>query len=268
MADEADPPAHGPAVARQLAAQHARGAGVGAQERGQDPQQGRLAGAVRAEDDQRPPLFEGEGQVLQRDALAVRPAEAAALDRGHRRSVSAACLSVGATTGKSWSIAFGLPGKLMMSVRPAIPATPRVRMPRGVCVAPRRAHRLGESGRLALDHGAGGLGRDVVGGQTGPAGREDERQPRRHVRAQPLFDRRRVVGHDLRGHHVGAGPAGQPASRAPETSSPSPRDSVVEMVRIAVSIGGELTGPCASPPCRPSSPAAPPLPRSPRAPGP
>ena len=44
--------------------------------------------------------------------------------------------SVGASTPNSWSIAFGEPGKLTISVRPAIPETPRVSIPIGVCRAP------------------------------------------------------------------------------------------------------------------------------------
>ena len=50
-----------------------------------------------------------------------------------RSSVAAACSSVGATTGQDWPIAFGLPGKFTISVRPRTPDTPRVRMPSGVC---------------------------------------------------------------------------------------------------------------------------------------
>ena len=38
-------------------------------------------------------------------------------------------------TGNSSAIAFGFPGKLMISVRPAIPDTPRVRIPSGVCLS-------------------------------------------------------------------------------------------------------------------------------------
>ncbi len=48
-----DPPADGPAVVRERPAEHAHDAGVRAQQRGEDPQQRRLAGAVGAEDDER-----------------------------------------------------------------------------------------------------------------------------------------------------------------------------------------------------------------------
>ena len=57
-----------------------------------------------------------------------------------RSSVCAACSSVGSTTGHDWSIAFGLPGKLTISVRPRTPDTPRVRMPSGVW--PRASERI------------------------------------------------------------------------------------------------------------------------------
>ena len=53
VAEQADAAAHGPALAGQLVPEHARAAGVRAQERGQHAQQRRLAGAVGAEDDER-----------------------------------------------------------------------------------------------------------------------------------------------------------------------------------------------------------------------
>ena len=39
------------------------------------------------------------------------------------------CLSVGASTGKSWSIDFGEPGKFTISERPAMPDTVAVPLP-------------------------------------------------------------------------------------------------------------------------------------------
>ena len=57
-----------------------------------------------------------------------------------RSSVCAACSSVGSTTGHDWSIAFGLPGKFTISVRPRTPDTPRVRIPSGVW--PRASERI------------------------------------------------------------------------------------------------------------------------------
>jgi len=57
-----------------------------------------------------------------------------------RSSVCAACSRVGSTTGHDWSIAFGLPGKFTISVRPRTPDTPRVRIPSGVW--PRASERI------------------------------------------------------------------------------------------------------------------------------
>src|ERR1700755_3336617 len=95
-------------------------------------------------------------------------------------------------TGNSSPIAFGLPGKLMISDRPAIPDTPRVRIPIGVWrtasarlasahpgagrVAPGPgAHRRAKPGGGAFEAPLGGLGGDVSVVQPVPAGGEDER---------------------------------------------------------------------------------------------
>ena len=114
--------------------------------------------------------------VAQRDALAVGAADPLQRDGGRAtrrwrplpwlespRSVCTACSSTGAITGKSCSTAFGLPGKLTISVDSAMPAIPRVRIPSGVWRGRLGAHRLGQAGRLAVDHHAGRLRRDVVG---------------------------------------------------------------------------------------------------------
>ena len=50
-----------------------------------------------------------------------------------RSSSFAACSSVGSMIGQDCSIAFGLPGRFTISVRPRTPDTPRVRWPSGVC---------------------------------------------------------------------------------------------------------------------------------------
>ena len=90
VAEEADPPAHGPALARQRAAEHARRAAVRAQQRRQDPQQRRLAGAVGAEHRQRLALLERQRHPGERHALAVGPADVSQLDRLMVRRVPAA----------------------------------------------------------------------------------------------------------------------------------------------------------------------------------
>ena len=74
----------------------------------------------------------------------------------------------------TWRMLLGLPGKLTIRVRLRIPATARESIQFCVCGARRRAHRLGDPGRLALDHRAGRLGGDVVGREAGAAGRQDE----------------------------------------------------------------------------------------------
>src|ERR671918_566467 len=64
-----------------------------------------------------------------------------------------------------------------------------------------RAHRLGQPGHLAVDHGSGGLGRDVAGSQSRPAGGDHQ-----HGRGGQLSERRLdpvpLVRNDLATHHV------------------------------------------------------------------
>ena len=90
------------------------------------------------------------------------------------RSSATACGSAGPIASPTWRMLFGLPGKLTISVRPRMPATARDSIQlRGVRPR-RRAHRLGDAGSLAVDHGASRLGRHVVGREAGAAGRQDE----------------------------------------------------------------------------------------------
>ena len=67
------------------------------------------------------------------------------------------------------------PGRLQTSAVPTVPHTPRPSMPKG---RPRRVagapHRLGQAGRLAVDHHAGALGREVAGAEAGAAGGDDD----------------------------------------------------------------------------------------------
>ena len=77
MAEEADPAAHRVAVVGQRAAEHANLAGVRAQQRGEHPQQRRLAGAVGPEHDERATGLERERDVAQRGALAIAASDAA-----------------------------------------------------------------------------------------------------------------------------------------------------------------------------------------------
>ena len=83
VAEEADLPAHRPALARQLAAEHLDLAAVRAQQRGEDPQQRGLAGAVGAEHGQGLTRVQSERDAGERHALAVRAADVSQLDRSH-----------------------------------------------------------------------------------------------------------------------------------------------------------------------------------------
>src|SRR5205085_30261 len=81
--EEADAPTHLPRAGGQLRSEHARLSPVRAQQRGEDPQEGGLAGAVGPEDDERLAVLERQADVAQGRALAVVAAEAGQLERGH-----------------------------------------------------------------------------------------------------------------------------------------------------------------------------------------
>ena len=103
---------------------------------------------------------------------AVRPRTSA---RGARRRAAPARGGAPARAPRrTRRCAFGLPGKLTISVRPRVPATPRESIQCSVCGAGGGAHRLGDPRRLALDHLAGRLRGDVVGREAGAAAGQDE----------------------------------------------------------------------------------------------
>ena len=81
VAEVADPPAQLPGLARQRAAEHDRLAAARPQQRRQDPQQRRLAGAVGPEHDQRLAGGERQPDAVQRRAFAVVAAQAGEADR-------------------------------------------------------------------------------------------------------------------------------------------------------------------------------------------
>ena len=151
-----------------------------------------------------------------------------------RCSVATACFSTGSTTGKSWVIAFGLPGKLMISEPPATPVTARESIDIGVYLQRLGAHRLGQPRHLALDHRERRLRRDVVRREAGATGREDQLDAGRDLPAQPRLDRGGIVGDDVLRDHLGARrSAAASASAGPEMSWLSPAAVEVETVRIA-----------------------------------
>ena len=99
---------------------------------------------------------------------------------------------------------------------PTMPLTPRLSTAIGVCCSADGAHRLRDPGRLALDHRARRLRRDVVGRQAGPAGGEDEVAALVGVVEQPVLDQREVVRDDLHRDNFAArrlGPRGQQRAR-------------------------------------------------------
>ena len=67
------------------------------------------------------------------------------------------------------------------------------------------SQRLGDAGRLALDHRTRRLGRDVVGREAGAAGREDERDALADVAAQRRLDPPLVVADDVARDDLAAG---------------------------------------------------------------
>ena len=80
MPEKTDPPAHRPPLARKLATEHARGALVGTQERGENAQQRGFPGAVGPEDRERRARRHGDGDTAQGSALAVVAPEIVQLD--------------------------------------------------------------------------------------------------------------------------------------------------------------------------------------------
>ena len=123
------------------------------------------------------PLRELHADPGERHPLAVAALDPVELDRGGSLALSrlrGVAGGVGSTTGHDWPIAFGLPGKFTISVPPAHSRDPpgedaERRVPAGV-----GPDRLRVARRLAVDHVAGRLGRDVVGREPGPARGEDE----------------------------------------------------------------------------------------------
>ena len=109
----------------QRVAEDAVGAAVRAQQRREHAQQRRLARAVGPEDHERRPAGTLTGDVLAAPPLAVAARRAGELNG--RRGASTVAASVAADVrrapararGKSCAIAFGLPGRLTISVWPA-----------------------------------------------------------------------------------------------------------------------------------------------------
>ena len=126
MAEQPDPAADPPALARQLATEHARLPAVGPQQRGEDAQQRGLAGAVGAEHREGRAPVERQGDPVERRAVAVAADEAVEHD-GRLAHV----LTSGVSTVNPRRAPTTLPGRLTTSDAPASPATPRVSMSSG-----------------------------------------------------------------------------------------------------------------------------------------
>ena len=110
--------------------------------------------------------------------------------------------SIGPMTSRHSRTAFGLPGRLMTSVLPRVPATARESQASGCrravsSASPRRCR------RLAVDHRAGRLGRDVARREAGAAGGQDEVRllGERDDRGSDLVV---LVGHEPLGHDLDA----------------------------------------------------------------
>ena len=126
-----------------------------------------------------------------------------------------ACGSIGVSTPRHWRTAFGLPGRLITSVRPRVPGDGAREPCQALELDRLGAHRLGDAGRLAVDHRARRLGRHVARREAGATRRQHE------VRALAELDDRRgdlvvLVGNEPRRDDVDADPA-----RAARSSAPS-----------------------------------------------
>ena len=222
VGEQPDPPAHRPALARQRAPEHARLAGVRAQQRGEHPQQRRLAGAVGAEHRQRgaraaassvtPASATRSPYARARSRSATAGAPSAVVGHGatSRRAASAPRARASARARRtSWSIAFGEPGKLTISVRPAMPETPRVRIPIGVCRAPSARIASAKPGASRSITARVASGVTSSGVSPVPPVVKIRSQPLVDVVVQPVLDQREVVGHDLHRDHLAAGLLGR-----------------------------------------------------------
>ena len=110
-------------------------------------------------------------------------------------SSPSACASAGRSTANPSRQPPGEPGRLTTSVRPCTPATPRESSACGVFVERVGADRLRDPGRLAVDHRARRLGRDVPRRHAGAAGGEHERRGPGELDDR-LGDLPRLVGND------------------------------------------------------------------------
>ena len=125
----------------------------------------------------------------------------------------------------------GDPGRFTTSALPIVPATALESAAMGVCVTSFGPHQLGETRRLAVDHGAGRFRRHVARAESGAAGGHDQGVRRREL-AQEGLDLAPLVGHDRRATRrrsrtpAGSRPPRRPthrrASRRRRRRTPSP----------------------------------------------
>ena len=110
--------------------------------------------------------------------------------------------------------AFGEPGKLTISVVPAIPETPRESIPCGVCRDRLGAHRLGEA-RAPRASSTARVASGVTSSGVSPVPPvvKMRSQPVVDVVVQPVLDQREVVGDDLHGDDVAARLLGERGER-------------------------------------------------------
>ena len=129
-------------------------------------------------------------------------------------SVSSAWSSTGTIASSDSSAAFGLPGRLTISVPPRTPDDGPAQVGHRRLGATVGAHRLGEARDLVVDDGERRLGRHVARRQAGAAGRDDERvRSRRRPRARPRS------------------PAGRRARRRARRANPRPVEALGDAPR-------------------------------------
>ena len=156
--------------------------------------------------------------------------------RARRRAAAARAGAPAAIASPASAIAFGLPGKLTIRVRPRIAATPRESIQCGVCS--REASRIASAipGASRSIDGAGRLGGDVVGRRSRC---RRWSAPARSRRSSPRWRSR--VARSGRGRRRSArarrprrrAPRRRRPARSPLSSSPSPAAREVLIVRIA-----------------------------------
>ena len=138
-------------------------------------------------------------------------------------------------TGNSSPIALGLPGKLTISVRPAIPDTPRDRIPIGVCLS--ASARIASANPGASRSITALVASGVTSSWVKPVPPVVKISATPSLRVAPQHASRSPCGRRVRTSRAtisAPAPSASLASASPERSLDAPAATEVEMVMIAV----------------------------------